>query len=107
MRLGRIILAGLAPLVSLSAFAASWIPDAIHSKSPQHVAPTDSLLRAAVPVLISAGESAAPRENSAPHARLTLQALTTTPFRSSLWLVASLVAVDLLVRRHQRALLRC
>src|SRR5712692_9219579 len=109
MRLGRIILASLAPLVSFSAFAGALIPDAIPSKSAQQVAPADLLLRAVVPLLISAAESAsaAPLENSTHHAILTLQALTSTPFRSSLWLVASLVAVDLVLRRHQRALLRC
>ncbi len=113
MRLGRIILAGLAPLVSLSAFAAGFVPD-FHapSKSAQQLAMADSLPRlfqAVVPLLISAAESvsAAPLVNRTAHAIFTLDVLTATPFRGSLWLLSSLAAVNFLRRRHQPLLLRC
>jgi hypothetical protein len=51
--------------------------------------------------------SASSFDNRTPQATLALEALTGTQFRSSLCLVTSLVAVNLLGRRHQRALLRC
>ena len=112
MRLGRIILAGLAPLVGLSAFGAGMVTDAIPSKSAQQLAPADSLpqlLQAVAPMLISGHEPGPAPSFDAPAARavLALRALAATPFRGSLWLLSSLLAVDLLARRHQRALLRC
>lgn len=42
-----------------------------------------------------------------PQEACALAALTTTPFRRSLWLVASTVAIDLSARRHSRTFLRC
>jgi hypothetical protein len=42
-----------------------------------------------------------------PDATFALAALTATPFRSSLCLVSSLIAVDSIERRHQREFLRC
>jgi hypothetical protein len=113
MRLGRIILAGLAPLVSLSAFAAGFVPDSyVPSRSAQQLSAADSMPRlfeAVVPLLISAAESAstAPLESRTVHAVFTLEALTATPFRHSLWLLASVVAVDFFQRKHQSSLLRC
>jgi len=113
MRLRRIILAGLAPLVSLSAFAAGFVLDShVPSNSAQQLATADSmprLFQAVVPLLISAAESAspAPLESRAAHAVLALDALTATPFRGSLCLLASVMAVDFFHRRHQPTLLRC
>jgi hypothetical protein len=113
MRLGRIILAGLAPLVSLSAFAAGFVPDSYSpSKSAQQLTSADSMSRlfqAVVPLLISAAESAsaAPLESRTAHAVFTLEALTSTLFRHSLWLLASGVAVNFFHRGHQTTLLRC
>jgi hypothetical protein len=42
-----------------------------------------------------------------PDATFALAALTATPFRRSLCLVTSLVAIDSIERRHQRIFLRC
>jgi hypothetical protein len=42
-----------------------------------------------------------------PDAAFALAALTATPFRRSLCLVTSLVAIDSFERRHQREFLRC
>lgn len=104
MRLGRIILAGLAPLVSLSALAAAY-PDAYFpSQSARQMATADSLPRlfqAVVPLLICAAESTstAALQSSSAHTLLNLEA--------PLWLLGSRVAVDLHARRHQRAFLRC
>ncbi len=105
------ILAGLAPLVGLSALAAAMVTgfDIRPVSSPA----SDSaprLLHPVVTFLLSAAEdiaTVAPSQRPAPRATLALEALSSTPLRSSLYLVASLVAVNLLQRRHQRTLLRC
>jgi len=113
MRFGRIILAGLAPLVGLSAFAAGLFPHACNSSnSAQQMANPDSPLsffEALVPTLISSVEAvpAAPLASGAGHAVLELKSLAATPFRGSLCLLSSVVAVDLFERRHQRLSLRC
>ena len=106
------MLAGLAPLVGLSALAAAMVTGFdIRAVSLQ--ASPDSLPRLLHPVvtfLLSAAEdiaTVAPPQRPAPKATLALEALSSTPLRSSLYLVASAVAVNLLRRRHQRILLRC
>jgi hypothetical protein len=112
MRLGRIMLAGLAPLVGLSALAAAMVTS-FETLSVSQPAAVNSLPRIWHPVvsfLLSAAEdiaTVAPAQRPAPRAALGLEALSLTPLRSSLCLVASVIAVNLLLRRHQRALLRC
>jgi len=110
MRLGRIILAGLAPLVNLSALVPGLAPGIIPFKPAHHSAVAISACILVIPLLTSPSEGAfvsSSLDHRAPHAILTLGALSATPFRSSLWLVTSLVAVNLILRRHQRKLLRC
>jgi hypothetical protein len=66
------------------------------------------LLRFVVPYALSS-EHVSPARPF-PHlseATFALAALTATPFRRSLWLVASCVAIDSIERRHQREFLRC
>lgn len=101
MRLGRIILAGLAPLVGISALAArpaAFIPPESRQISPAYALPL--LFQAVVPLLISAADSdsRASLHTSSANCGLTLPVL---------WLLASVVAVDLLFRRHTRTRLRC
>lgn len=103
-------MAGLAPLVSLSALAAGWMayPHArISSHSSQQMAA--AVFQAVAPLFISASDStsSASLQNSHAHDFLNLQALIATPFSGSLYLLASFAAVDLLARRHQSPLLRC
>jgi hypothetical protein len=104
MRFGRIILASLTALVACS--YAQGAPS-----SAGAVTRTDSLrlLHTVVPLFVCAVESASPAPivKSAAHAVLTLGALAETPLSGALYLVASLFAVNVLARRHQRALLRC
>jgi hypothetical protein len=113
MRFGRIILAGLAPLVGLSAFAAGLFPHASGaSNSAQHITNPDSPLsffETMVPALMASAESvpSAPVHGATGHAVLTLESLSTTPFRGSLCLLSSVVALNLFERRHQRLSLRC
>jgi hypothetical protein len=46
-------------------------------------------------------------ERQSPQAVLPFTALVSTPFRHALWMIASVSAIDLAERRHQRMLLRC
>ena len=105
MRFGRIILASLTALVACS--YAQGAPS-----SAGEVTRTDSLprlLHTVVPMLVGAADSVspAPIARSAAQALLTLEALAATPLSGALYLVASLFAVNVILRRHQRALLRC
>ncbi len=106
------ILAGLAPLVGLSALAAAMVTG-FDIRAVSHPASTDSLPRLLHPVvtfLLSAAEeiaTVAPSQRPAPKAALALQALSTTPLRRSLYLVSSVFAVNLSERRHERIPLRC
>jgi hypothetical protein len=96
-------------IFSLSALAASLFAGAgTPSLHPSDVA-TPRLLRFVAPFVLSAGEHVSPARPFIHTAEATfaLAALTATPFRRSLWLVASFVAIDSLARRHQREFLRC
>jgi hypothetical protein len=95
-------------LFSLSALAASLFAGSgtpvVH---PAHDS-TPRLLRFVAP-FVHSSEHASPTRPF-PHladAPFALAALTATPFRRSLWLVASFVAIDSIERRHQREFLRC
>jgi hypothetical protein len=99
VRFGRLILA------SLTAFAAY----SYAQSAPQPASSHESLrlFQAVVPLLVHAVDSAsaAPVVQSATHAVLGLEALTSTGFAGSLCLIA--LAFDLRARRHQRTFLRC
>jgi hypothetical protein len=103
MRLGRIILASLTALAAYS-FANSA------SQSIQAPAPDSfpRLLQAVAPLFVVAGDLSSATQNydTNPSAVLPLEALSATLYGSSLVLLASIVAVDLRSRRHQRASLR-
>jgi hypothetical protein len=107
MRLGRIILASLTALAAYS-YANS-------ASQSMHPATADSLradslrlLQYVAPLLAAAGDlsSQSHVDETDPTAILPLQELNHTPYGSSLILLASFVAVDLVSRRHQRTLLR-
>jgi hypothetical protein len=106
------MLAGLAPLVGLSALAAAMVTG-FDIRAVSRPASTDSIPRLLHPVvtfLLSAAEDIAtvtPSQRPAPRASLGLAALCGTPLRHSLCLVSSVLAVNVIERRHQRTLLRC
>ena len=109
MRFGRIILAALAPLLSLPAMAG----DVARQDVSQPTA-SDSrvgLLRSMVLFAVSAAESGSPtlaQARPAAQAVFALEALlVATHFKHSLWLMTSVAAFDLIGRQHRRALLRC
>lgn len=106
--------AGLAPLVGLSALAAAMVagfgPGAAPRTASANTLPY--LFHPVVSLLLSAAHEVstaapAPPEHSTPRAALSLEAMAATPLGGSLYLIAAVAAVDLLFRRHQRALLRC
>jgi hypothetical protein len=101
MRFGRLLLASLTALAAYS-FAQTAPAAGQHESFPR-------LLQAVVPLLVAAAESGSstPVLKTPAHAILTLGALTLTPLGGSLALLASLIAIDLGNRRHQRTLLRC
>jgi hypothetical protein len=104
MRLGRIILASLTALAAYSyAQGAAASPQTFTADS------LPRLLQSVVPLLACAADSVSPAhlEKSSPHIVFDLSALSATPLCGSLCLMASVYAVNLLARRHQRALLRC
>jgi hypothetical protein len=103
MRLGRIILASLTALAAYSYANNAW--QSVHAAAPDSF---PRLLQAVAPLLIAAGDLSSTTQNYETNlsAILPLEALTSTLYGSSLVLLASFVAVDLLSRRHQRTLLR-
>jgi hypothetical protein len=115
VRLGRIILAGLAPFFSLSAMAAGWMTGTDPGLSSGQIAGsllTSSLphLLSVVPFAIAADQAPArplPPQPGTHSFFLSLSALSTTPFQSSLCLLASAIGVNLFFRRHACAPLRC
>jgi hypothetical protein len=115
VKLGRIILAGLAPLFSLSAVAAGWMTGTgavapaghITAASFAHSLPR---LLSVVPYVLAADQAQAhpsPEPRNSYAAVLSLEALFATPLQGSLWLVGSLFSISLLYRRHSFAPLRC
>jgi hypothetical protein len=100
MRFGRLLLAGLTALAAYS-YAQTAPKPAAHESF--------RLFQAVVPLLAHAADSisSAPVIQSTAHAVFSLDALAATPLCGSLFLVASLFAINLLLRRHPRNLLRC
>jgi hypothetical protein len=96
-------------LFSLSALAASLLAGSGTPVVPCSHDSSPRLLRFVAPFALSVSEHVSPARpfTNAPEAAFALAALTATPFRSSLCLVASMVAVDSFERRHQREFLRC
>jgi hypothetical protein len=109
VRLGRIILAALAPLLSLPALAGDVARQDV--SRPTAADSRAGLLRSMALFAVSAAESGCPapaQAGPAAQAVFALEALlVATHFKHSLWLVASVAAFDLLGRQHRRALLRC
>jgi len=101
MRLGRLLLASLTALAAYSYAQAAPTPASTHHSL--------RLLQTFVPLLVHAADSvsSAPVVKSTAHAVFALTALSATPLAGALILLASLIAVDLAARRHQRNLLRC
>jgi hypothetical protein len=116
VKLGRIILAGLAPLFSLSAVAAGWMTGnasaaptgQITAASFAHSLPR---LLSVVPYVLAGADQTADHQTTdhgRTHAALfSLEALFATPLEGSLWLLASLFSISLLYRRHACVPLRC
>lgn len=101
MRLGRLLLASLTALAAYSYAQAAPRPANTHESL--------RLLQAVVPLLVHAADSVSstPIVKSTAQAVFALDALSATPLAGSLCLVASVFAIDLLGRRHQRNHLRC
>ena len=107
MRLGRLIVASLAPLLSLSAGVAASSADLSVSEGSHWAG---LLLRSVVQLVTPAAEVsaaiAAPARPSA-QAVLAFAALAWTPLGHAVWMVAGNAPPSFFPRWQQRALLRC
>jgi hypothetical protein len=113
MRFGRTILASLAPLIGLSALmtmiAASQTASS-ENRASHSAHRLVLLLQTAVHLGTPAAETPSIRlvsDHPSPQAVLPLTAMAASPYRHSLWLLSSPVAVDILARRPHQTLLRC
>jgi hypothetical protein len=100
VRFGRI-------LISLSALMAAMAATPAPRQSTDSLA---RLLRSVAHLVTPAAEASVTTpavERQSPQAVLPFAALVSTPFRHALWMIASVSAIDLSARRHQRMLLRC
>jgi hypothetical protein len=95
--------------LAASLFAGSGTPSLHPSEDARPRLLRPRLLCFGAPFVLSVSEHASPARPFIHTAEATfaLAALTATPFRRSLWLVSSFVAIDSLARRHQREFLRC
>src|SRR5690348_13307973 len=109
MRIRRMMRAGLAPLMGLSALAAAMVaglgPGTVARPTSANALPY--LFHPVVSLLLSAAHEVsvatpAPAQHSTPRAAFSLEAIAATPLGGSLYLIAAIAAVDLLFRRHQR-----
>ena len=106
MRFGRIILVSLAPLLGLSALSAAMAT--CPAVSNEHK--SNSLTRLLRSVVTPMDESSALNvraDRPSPQAVLPLAALAETPFRHSLWMVASQTVVPFSLRSQDLSPLRC
>jgi hypothetical protein len=100
VRFGRIILASL---TALAAYSYACEAQSVHATAVAF----PRLLQSVMPMLVAAeSASPAPAAPASNPAIFTIEALTATSMSGSICLLASLIAVDLYRRRHQRAFLR-
>jgi|SRR5579862_8994221 len=108
MRFGRTILAGLAPLLGLSAFMAAMAAGPNPLQETGH--PLAGLLRSVVLLVSPDAEQATINvspDRPSPQAVLGFAVLAATPFRHSVWMVASLSPAPFVGSQQWRSPLRC
>jgi len=113
MHLPRTILLGLGPLLSLWAVGAqmaSQPADRLRQHAAEQRLTADALqhfMQPMVSFLLLAAEQRPPRAMHASHASFGFEALASTSFSSSVWLVRDEPALLFHARRHQSPRLRC
>ena len=106
MRFGRILLALLAPLVSLPALAADGAQDHLRKAPSQTPDSLSNLLRSVAPPVVAA-DSASHGAAYAPRIAPLDSAAVTLPGISASLAPAAEASVRLLTRQQHRSLLRC
>ena len=106
MRFRRIFLISLAPLLGLSALAAVIAAGPVSSTETKSNTLTRLLRSVVTPIADTSSLNVTP-ERPSPQAVLLFAALSETPLRHSLWMVASAAVAAWIARRPQRSLLRC
>ena len=104
MRIGRIILASLAPLLGLSALSAAMATGPAVSNEKTL---TRLLLLSVVTPMVESSVLSDRTERPSPQAVIPFTALAETPFKHSVWMVASRTAPPFSPHSHQRSQLRC
>lgn len=106
MRFGRLILVSLAPLLGLSALAAAMVAGPAVANEHKSKSLTRLLLSAVTPMADSVDLSVRD-ERPSPQAVLPFAALADTPFRHSLWMVASQAVEGFSPHSQHLTQLRC
>ena len=104
MRIGRIILASLAPLLGLSALSAAMATGPVVSNEKTL---TRLLLLSVVTPMVESSTLCDRAERPSPQAVIPFTALAETPFKHSVWMVASRTAPPFSPHSQQRSQLRC
>ena len=104
MRIGRIILASLAPLLGLSALSAAMATGPVVSNEKTL---TRLLLLSVVTPMVESSTLSDRTERPSPQAVIPFTALAETPFKHSVWMVASRTAPPFSPHSQQRSQLRC
>ena len=110
MRFGRIILVSLAPLLGLSAISAAMAAAMSAGPAVSNEHKSNSLTRLLLSVVTPMAESSALSdrgERPSPQAVLPFAALAESPFKHSLWMVASHAVVPFSRRSQHLSPLRC
>jgi len=104
VRIGRIILASLAPLLGLSALSAAMATGPVVSNEKTL---TRLLLLSVVTPMVESSTLCDRAERPSPQAVIPFTALAETPFKHSVWMVASRTAPPFSPHSQQRSQLRC
>jgi hypothetical protein len=104
VRIGRIILASLAPLLGLSALSSAMATGPVVSNEKTL---TRLLLLSVVTPMVESSTLSDRAERPSPPAVIPFTALAETPFKHSVWMVASRTAPPFSPHSQQRSQLRC
>jgi len=106
VRFGRIILVTLAPLLGLSALSAIMAQAPAVSNEHKSNSLTRFLLSVVTP-MVESSTLCDRAERPSPQAVIPFTALAETPFKHSVWMVASRTAPPFSPHSQQRSQLRC
>jgi hypothetical protein len=107
LRFGRIILVTLAPLLGLSAISGAIATGPVASNVHKSLSLTRLLLLSVVTPMADSSVLSDRAQRPSPQAVLPFSAMADTPFRHSVWMVASQNLVPFSPPSQKRSQLRC